>query len=232
VLSSVTTALFTKLSPTDKALVLKPATPKVATPAKTTAKTTTKAKAASPPVTPVSTALLITRLPSADRVGLGVLLKPPTKTTAKVSTATAAKTDPAATKAPATVATESGQVSSLQKAVSSSLTKYDADMKALKQDQADLAQQQKRPQGATDIHQTSFGSTQTAQDSLTVQAQQQLVAKDAAELIVHETSYVLSLVHPDNPASDAAVVEIVTAYKTQFQQEAVLRLRSTVCAFL
>lgn len=50
--------------------------------------------------------------------------------------------------------------------------------------------------------------------------------------IVHETSYVLSLVYPDDPASDAAVMQIVTAYKTQFQQEAVLRLRSTVCAFL
>lgn len=49
--------------------------------------------------------------------------------------------------------------------------------------------------------------------------------------IVHETSHVLSLVHPDDPGSDAAVMQIVTAYKTQFQQESVLRLRSTVCAF-
>jgi hypothetical protein len=54
--------------------------------------------------------------------------------------------------------------------------------------------------------------------------------RSADSKIVHETSYVLSLVHPDDAVSDAAVTEIVTAYKTQFQQESILRLRSTVCA--
>jgi len=58
------------------------------------------------------------------------VLKPATaKTTVKVSAATAAKTDPAATKPPAAVATESGQITKLQKAVSSSLTRNDADMR-------------------------------------------------------------------------------------------------------
>src|SRR5262245_57867655 len=48
----------------------------------------------------------------------------------------------------------------------------------------------------------------------------------SGEQIVHEASNVLVLVHPDDRISEKAVLEIVAAYKTQFQQESVLRLRS------
>ena len=48
--------------------------------------------------------------------------------------------------------------------------------------------------------------------------------------VVREASHVLNLVHPGDAASEKAVQEIVGAYKTQFQQEAVLRVRSRVCS--
>jgi hypothetical protein len=50
--------------------------------------------------------------------------------------------------------------------------------------------------------------------------------------IVREGSYVLSLVHADDAASENAIREIVQAYKTQFHQEAVLRSRTTTCMSL
>jgi hypothetical protein len=48
--------------------------------------------------------------------------------------------------------------------------------------------------------------------------------------IVSEASHVLNLVHPDDAASEKAVGEIVEAYKSRFEQEAVLRVRSQACA--
>jgi hypothetical protein len=48
--------------------------------------------------------------------------------------------------------------------------------------------------------------------------------------IVKEASHVLDLLHPDDAASEKAIVEIVAAYKAQFRQEAVLRVRSQACA--
>lgn len=48
--------------------------------------------------------------------------------------------------------------------------------------------------------------------------------------LVHESSYVLTLVHPDDAASEAAIQAISQAYKTRFQQEAVMRLRQRACA--
>lgn len=60
------------------------------------------------------------------------------------------------------------------------------------------------------------------------QASGQWKAADGA--IVREASKVLVLVHPDDDASETAVREIVDVYKAQFQQESVLRLRSTTCA--
>jgi uncharacterized protein DUF3574 len=50
--------------------------------------------------------------------------------------------------------------------------------------------------------------------------------------IVREGSYVLTLVHAGDPSSDNAVREIVDRYKSQFRQEAVLRVRTIACASL
>lgn len=53
--------------------------------------------------------------------------------------------------------------------------------------------------------------------------------RNAKGVIGREPSYVLTLVHPDDAASDAAVVEIAEAYKQRYEQEAVLRVRSAAC---
>jgi hypothetical protein len=47
--------------------------------------------------------------------------------------------------------------------------------------------------------------------------------------IVQESSYVLNIVHPDSAAAESALNEVVNAYKTEFRQEAVLRVRSPAC---
>jgi hypothetical protein len=47
--------------------------------------------------------------------------------------------------------------------------------------------------------------------------------------IVREVSQVLELVHPDDAPSESAVKELVAAYKMQFQQEAVLRVKAQAC---
>ena len=47
--------------------------------------------------------------------------------------------------------------------------------------------------------------------------------------IVREASHVLTLVHPDDVASDRAVAEIAASYKAQFRQEGVLRVRAGAC---
>lgn len=48
--------------------------------------------------------------------------------------------------------------------------------------------------------------------------------------IVQEASHVLDLVHPDDAASEQRVLEIVAEYKSRFQQEAVLRVKTHACA--
>jgi hypothetical protein len=53
--------------------------------------------------------------------------------------------------------------------------------------------------------------------------------RSASGAIVHEPSYVLSLVHPPGVAIDTAIDELVATYKERFQQEAVLRVRSDAC---
>ena len=50
--------------------------------------------------------------------------------------------------------------------------------------------------------------------------------------IVREATHVLQLVHPGEAAQDSAIAEITTAYKRKFEQEAVLRVRATVCIAL
>jgi hypothetical protein len=47
--------------------------------------------------------------------------------------------------------------------------------------------------------------------------------------IQHESTYILSLVHPDNDSSEQAVQEIISRYKLQFRQEAVLRVKFPAC---
>ena len=49
-------------------------------------------------------------------------------------------------------------------------------------------------------------------------------------MFVREESHVLQLLHPDDAANEKAVRELVETYKSQFQQEAVLRIRSHTCA--
>jgi hypothetical protein len=48
--------------------------------------------------------------------------------------------------------------------------------------------------------------------------------------IAHETTFVLNLVHPDDARSEAALGEISAEYKSHFNQEAVLRVKSHACA--
>jgi Protein of unknown function (DUF3574) len=48
--------------------------------------------------------------------------------------------------------------------------------------------------------------------------------------IVREDAHVLQILHPDDAATEKAIRELVDAYKTQFKQEAVLRIRSHTCA--
>jgi len=47
--------------------------------------------------------------------------------------------------------------------------------------------------------------------------------------IVRESSYVLNIAHPGDASSEKAVLEIVAAYKSKFEQEAVLRVKSNAC---
>jgi hypothetical protein len=47
--------------------------------------------------------------------------------------------------------------------------------------------------------------------------------------IVREASHALTLVHPDDAASDTAVDEIIARYKSSFAQQSVLRTRSHSC---
>jgi hypothetical protein len=48
--------------------------------------------------------------------------------------------------------------------------------------------------------------------------------------LTRESSFVLNLVHPASEAADKAVQAIVAEYKSRFQQEAVLRVKSHACA--
>jgi hypothetical protein len=53
--------------------------------------------------------------------------------------------------------------------------------------------------------------------------------RSAEGTIVREPSNVLEVVHPADRRSEDAVREIIDTYKTQLQQEAVLRIRSVTC---
>lgn len=47
--------------------------------------------------------------------------------------------------------------------------------------------------------------------------------------LVHESSYLLHLVHASDASSEKKVVELVSVYKARFQQEAVLRVKVGAC---
>lgn len=48
----------------------------------------------------------------------------------------------------------------------------------------------------------------------------------------HEASYVLQLVHANSAATERAVRDVMTDYRTRFDQEAVLRVRLPACVSL
>jgi hypothetical protein len=50
--------------------------------------------------------------------------------------------------------------------------------------------------------------------------------------MVREDSVAVAVVHPDDAASDAAIRQIVDAYKQRFAQEAVLRVKRRACTAL
>jgi hypothetical protein len=54
------------------------------------------------------------------------------------------------------------------------------------------------------------------------------VAESGGELH-KEDSYVLHVVHKDEARYDAAVREVISVYRSRFQQEAVLRVRTASC---
>ena len=47
--------------------------------------------------------------------------------------------------------------------------------------------------------------------------------------IVREDSHVLQLLHPDDAASEQGIRELIERYKSQFRQEAVLRITTHTC---
>lgn len=54
--------------------------------------------------------------------------------------------------------------------------------------------------------------------------------RSAGGTIGSEATQLLNVVHPDDPASEDAVREIVGAYQSLYHQETVLRVKSMVCA--
>ena len=56
--------------------------------------------------------------------------------------------------------------------------------------------------------------------------------QSATSGIVKEPSYVLSLVHSHDASQDAAIEQIIAAYKSKFRQEAVLRVTANACMAL
>ena len=53
--------------------------------------------------------------------------------------------------------------------------------------------------------------------------------RGASGVIQKESSYVLLIVHSDGGDADAKIRDLTNIYKTRFQQEAVMRVRSPAC---
>jgi hypothetical protein len=47
--------------------------------------------------------------------------------------------------------------------------------------------------------------------------------------LVRESTRILQLVHPDDDANDALLAKVISEYKTQFDQESVLRVKIKAC---
>jgi hypothetical protein len=56
--------------------------------------------------------------------------------------------------------------------------------------------------------------------------------RNQAGRIEKERSYVLQIVHPDSARIDSQISEVISIYKKQFHQEAVLRIRNPACVSL
>lgn len=56
--------------------------------------------------------------------------------------------------------------------------------------------------------------------------------RNKAGEIESESTYVLQVIHPGSPRTDAAIREVASLYQTRFRQEAVLRVRSASCISL
>jgi hypothetical protein len=54
--------------------------------------------------------------------------------------------------------------------------------------------------------------------------------RSSAGEINREDSRILNIVHPGGPSQERSLQEIVSAYKSRFRQESVLRVESPVCA--
>jgi hypothetical protein len=54
----------------------------------------------------------------------------------------------------------------------------------------------------------------------------------AGGAITREASWVLSIVHPDEPQPEEGIRAIATQYKARFRQEAVLRVKQAACMSL
>ena len=53
--------------------------------------------------------------------------------------------------------------------------------------------------------------------------------RDKAGLIKREDSHVLHLVYPETEKNESAINQIIADYKTQFEEDSVLRVRSKAC---
>lgn len=47
--------------------------------------------------------------------------------------------------------------------------------------------------------------------------------------VQRENSWVLNIVHPDDPAADVLIQRLIEEYRARFRQESVLRVRSAAC---
>lgn len=48
-------------------------------------------------------------------------------------------------------------------------------------------------------------------------------------VVIKEPSYILTIVHNNSKTKVDSIIEIINTYKTKFQQEAVLRVKSNAC---
>jgi hypothetical protein len=56
--------------------------------------------------------------------------------------------------------------------------------------------------------------------------------KSTSGTLVHESTQVVNIVHENLPETRTAIAQIVQAYKSRFQQEAVLRVQTWACVSL